>query len=206
MPANVELSGCIALAIVVATVLAQGVTASALSASATRYAVVTIVLLVGLAMPVAGVPLIAHIRGVFGDPSVPTVLVALMASAQRIGGMRVTQQRDQRALAAVAIALGVLVYPFALGIGAFDPYRLGFGVWWAVIIVLTIALLAIVTRRPLTAVALSAAVLAWGIGIYASNNLIDYLFDPLLVVWGLDIVITSRKRAIVNAKRPNSRL
>ena len=203
MPAAVDLVGSTALAIVIATVFAHVVTRVRRDPreSPLRYAAIAAIGFAGLAVGIDGLPLIAHLRGVLGDPSVPLVVVALAANATRLRLMPAPAPRDRRALATVAVAGAALIYPLALGLAALDPYRLGFGTAWFAAGVLALALVAIVLRHTITSIAICAGVLAWAIGLYASANLVDYLIDPLLAGWGMAQIVTT----IVRRKRGGAR-
>jgi len=102
----------------------------------------------------------------------------------------------------VVLAAAVL-YPMALGIGLFDPYRLGYGSSWFLGFLLLLALAAWFWRLYWVALSLALAVLAWGIGWYESANLWDYLLDPLLAVYALGALVKQNmaKEKGLTAKR-----
>lgn len=88
------------------------------------------------------------------------------------------------------IALGALaLYPMALGLGAFDPYRLGYANGWFVAALLLIALMAWLRKHYLLALCVSLAVLAWAVGWYESRNLWDYLLDPFVAIYALSALV-----------------
>ena len=181
MPLGHDVAGLAALAFVLATTGARLVTSYPRRAvgSRVRYAAVFFVLLVALFVPFDGLVLAAQIRAVLGDPSIPTIVVAALSSA------RVRSRRSRSMLALLAVGGAAMLYPFALGATAFDPYRLGYGAPAFVGAVLAIALAATLTRLHLVGACLALGVLAWAMRLYASPNLIDYLLDPLLVLWGI---------------------
>jgi len=83
----------------------------------------------------------------------------------------------------------IVLYPLALGISTFDPYRLGFGNLWFIAGLLLIALVAWLRQYTLIALTTSLAVLAWSIGWYESNNLWNYLLDPWGAVYALAVLV-----------------
>ena len=90
--------------------------------------------------------------------------------------------RAERFVFAVLVASGAFVlYPMALGVGLYDPYRLGFESWGflAVLFALSCALWHRALYLPL--VCILAAVMGQTLGLLESENLWDYLFDPWLV-------------------------
>jgi len=132
-----------------------------------------------------GLPLAAQLRGVVGDLSV-TSLVLLggwLRRSARAAGPPVP--RRTLGLELLLVAGGLVLYPLALGLGRFDPYRLGYGSPWLLGVLLTVALAGVVRDRPLVAASIALAVLGWALGALESRNLWDYLLDPLCCAWAL---------------------
>ena len=186
-----DAAGLAGLAFVLATALAASVTARASTPATrrTRFIAVGVVLLAASMAPVAGLPLIAQVRAVPGDPSVPTIVLAAAVCWARLGAATRVTEASRIALAALTVIGALLLYPFALGATLFDPYRLGYGSALLVGAVLAIALAAALTGRTLITVSLAFGVLGWTAGVYGSTNLFDYLLDPMLVVWAVTIGI-----------------
>jgi hypothetical protein len=82
-------------------------------------------------------------------------------------------------------ACAIIFYPMTLGMSMFDPYRLGYGSVALLGSVLLVASLAWLEKSYLISLCLSLAVLAWSMGWYESNNLWDYLLDPLLAAYAI---------------------
>jgi hypothetical protein len=160
-------------------------------------------LVIAAAMPFDGLSVIEFVRGITGDFSVTTlVLFALYLFLPRpvSGGManmgaetllyfrsnfRPSRPPARGKLLMLIVIAALILYPFALGIGTFDPYRLGFGNPWFITVLLAIALVAWYEQFTLIALGISLAVLAWSIGWYESNNLWNYLIDPWVAVYAL---------------------
>lgn len=123
----------------------------------------------------------AYLRGATGDLSIASValLVRCLLARQPL------DERNRLALQ-MALALAALaLYPLALGLGAFDPYRFGFGDPWFVGALGLVALAAWRARLTPLALGIALALLAWAIGWYESANLWDYLIDPLVSLWAV---------------------
>ncbi|HAF45427.1 MAG TPA: hypothetical protein DCK83_10980 [Gallionellaceae bacterium] len=149
-----------------------------------RMAVLLAVLLV-LLVPVAGLSLAGLLRGITGDLSILTLLFLLLASARTLSGCGlVLDENRARAVQAIAIA-ALLFYPLVLGLGSFDPYRLGYGNLWFMLALLGFAAWAALRHSILLALGIALAVAAWSIGWYESPNLWDYLLDPWLGIYAL---------------------
>jgi hypothetical protein len=153
--------------------------------SGLRLAVVLALVFVLALIPFGGLPFAAYLRGEIGDLSI-TTLVLLWAALSRPWGCCIAASPRHRSALLVAIALAaLLLYPMALGIGTYDPYRLGFGDPLVVAALLLLALAAWYGNYTTIALCLSLSVLAWTLGWYESDNLWDYLLDPLVAIYAL---------------------
>jgi len=155
------------------------------------------VLLIALVIPFGNLSAAEFMRGVLADLSVTTLLLLLFAQREwLVSALGLSKAREQgsllpqeesgftQALLFVVIA-AVVLYPFALGLGMFDPYRWGFGNIGFIAGLLLVALLAWVKQYTLLALSISLAVLAWSVGWYESNNIWNYLLDPWLAVYAV---------------------
>jgi hypothetical protein len=140
-------------------------------------------------VPIGGLPAAGYVRGIVGDLSVTTVLLLLHALLRPVLGRAAIDARSRLALQVLVAAGGLVLYPLALGLGPFDPYRLGYASPWFLGGLLALAVAAVLRRLTLVAVCLSLAVLAWAVGAYESRNLWDYLVDPLVAAWGLGALL-----------------
>jgi TctA family transporter len=102
----------------------------------------------------------------------------------------------------LVVIAALALYPLALGIGAKDPYRLGYGDPWFLLVLLAIALAAISRRLPVVALVVPLAVLAWGVGWYESTNLWDYLLDPLVAIYGVGVLMKLLARQLRLVRQP----
>lgn len=149
-----------------------------------RVAVLAAAILV-LLVPVWGLSLAGLLRGITGDLSILTLMFLLLASARTLSGCGlVLAENRARAVQAIAIA-ALLFYPLVLGLGPFDPYRLGYGNLWFMLALLGFAAWAALRHSILLALGIALAVAAWSIGWYESPNLWDYLLDPWLGIYAL---------------------
>lgn len=129
-------------------------------------------------------PLSAYVRGVIGDLS--TVSVLLLLSALFVRNQSVPW------IVKVAIGLvGLCFYPFALGLGMFDPYGWGYSSVSLLIAVLVFALLCAIAKWSRGTWIIGLAIIAWGMQWHESTNLWDYLIDPILVVWAIFGVVAT---------------
>jgi hypothetical protein len=124
-----------------------------------------------------GVSAAMALRALWGDPSVTTLQLLALSLAGR-------PARIGRAPAAALALFGIGFYVLALGLGDFDPYRLGYPGWPAVALVAVLAAGALLAWRrgqPLWLWLLTVDLAVFAAGLAESGNLWDALFDPLLV-------------------------
>ena len=150
-------------------------------------------------IPFAGMPLAAYVRGVTGDLSITTLLLLWAALLRPWCG---ETNSDHRFALLTLIALAALVlYPMALGVGAYDPYRLGYGDPLFTVALLLLALFAWFRKFTLIALCIACATLAWVVGWYESDNLWDYLLDPFLSICALAKIMLHAVRALLQRGR-----
>jgi hypothetical protein len=149
-----------------------------------RYAVVLAAVLAVFA-PIGELPIAAYVRGVTGDLSAATLVLAGAACFTQVTGRGLIGHRDKQALCWLFALAAVFLYPFALGWTRFDPYALGFGSVEFVTALLLITLACWWARLNLVVLVVVVAALAFLAGAYESRNLWDYLIDPLASFYAL---------------------
>lgn len=138
-------------------------------------------------IPFSGMPLAAYPRGVTGDLSITTLV--LLGCVLLKPGFSVADAQSHRALLLLIALAAFLLYPMALGVGAFDPYRLGYSDPLFVTALLLMTLAAWFLKFDLIVLSILLATLAWACGWYESDNLWDYLLDPFVSVYALVAVV-----------------
>lgn len=151
-------------------------------------------------IPFGAMPIAAYVRGVTGDLSI-TTLVLLWCALLKPWCDCVTVEAKQRHEMLILIALSALaLYPMALGAGAHDPYRLGYGDPLFVSALLLLALAAWFRKSSLIALCIAFATLAWAAGWYESNNLWDYLLDPFLSIYALAAITNCAVKTLLKSQ------
>lgn len=152
-------------------------------------------------IPFGGLSLAAYVRGWIGDLSITSLVLLTLTILRPLLGW-VSSDAKAKTTLFILIALAALgLYPMALGIGFFDPYRLGYGNPWFMGGLLLLALAACFRRLPVIPLAIALAVLAWGIGWYESNNLWDYLLDPLLAIYAISALVRQGMQILLRPRR-----
>ena len=130
----------------------------------------------GLALaPLGGLPLAGYVRGVTGDLSVTTLVLLAVGF---LGGV---EPKERRALSVFVVLGALFLYPMALGLGSFDPYRLGFVPSGLLAALFVVAVLAWLRQFHVLLLCILVAVSSHALELMESWNLWDYLVDPWLV-------------------------
>jgi len=153
-------------------------------------------------VPAGSLPLCASLRGVAGDLSLTTLVLLLIGLRRaRRGGSESVDCRGATALQWLVAAGGLFLYPLTLGLGAWDPYRLGYGDPWFLAALLVVAFLSLLLDLGLVTFAVALAVLAWAGGAGESRNLWDYLLDFPVFLWAFSSLLWNGGRALVRVHR-----
>jgi hypothetical protein len=152
-----------------------------------------------LLIPVDGIVLARWVASVAANFSVPFIGVLGIAAWERAFARRVLEREREAAWTFGAIA-GLLLYPFALGVGSLDPYEWG---WYRspLFIVVGVLTAGLIWRRNRFGILLLAAVIAYHLRLFESSNYWDYLVDPLYWFTAL-VVFGSKVAAGLQARRP----
>ena len=154
-------------------------------------------------IPFAGMPVAAYLRGVTGDLSITTLVLLWCALLKPwLDSSMLSDTRTSYTLLTLVALTALALYPMALGVGAFDPYRLGYGDPLFVSVLLLITLVAWSWKYTLIALCIALATLAWSINWYESGNLWDYMLDPFVSIYALAAVMIDALKAILQRGRP----
>jgi hypothetical protein len=182
MPALTDLTGLFGVACLIAALAIRQPRVQLLPKR--NLAVLSVMLIMLSCLPLGGLPLAAYVRGATGDLSI-TMLIIIWRALLRPYWLTPQLTRSHQHLLLLIAACAIIFYPMTLGMSMFDPYRLGYGSVALLGSVLLVASLAWLEKSYLISLCLSLAVLAWSMGWYESNNLWDYLLDPLLAAYAI---------------------
>jgi hypothetical protein len=140
-------------------------------------------------IPFCAIPPAAYLRGMTGDLSITTLILLWRAILRPWFVCAVVESKHRFVLLGLIAFFALALYPMALGVGAYDPYRLGYGNPQFVVVLLLLTLVALYRKYSLAALCIASATLAWAIGWYESDNLWDYLLDPFVAIYALAATI-----------------
>ncbi len=150
-----------------------------------RQGATALLMLLGLLVPVNGLSVAQWLRSVVGDLSVLTLLVFLNILMQRLFNFSLFGASSRKLLLVGVVVIGVMFYPLALGLAAYDPYQLGFLPVFLSVLLISTSLLAWFRNHRDLAVILLLPLVAYNLQMLESTNLWDYLLDPVLLIYAL---------------------
>ena len=202
MPNFTDLTGLsgVAVAAAAAVSLLPGIAGFSKSRLARmRLAVLQVVVFALMLIPFGDMPPAAYLRGMTGDLSITTLV--LLGCAMLRPWMGCAADRQRLALLGLIALSALAFYPMALGAGAYDPYRLGYGSVQFVVVLLLLALAAWSRGQAMIALCIALAMLGWASGWYESGNLWDYLIDPFVSIYALAAMVNYFFRTLLKAGR-----
>ncbi len=154
-------------------------------------------------LPLQGLPLARWLAGLVDHWSIPTLALLVARVAQDFFRVELLRRKDQQAAWMLGAVAGATLYPLAIGLGAYDPYSLGwhFGPLPAGVAVVTVVLL---WRRIRFGVVLLLAAGAWSVGVPESGNYWDCLMDPFYSLASLGALGAELWRRTISPPRHNS--
>jgi hypothetical protein len=134
--------------------------------------------LAALLLPVGGLTIARWIAGLSANFSIPFTGLLAAAVFERVLARPILSQRDWDTGWIFGAIGGVLLYPFALGVGSVDPYEWGWR--FSPLFVVAGALTAwLIWTENRFAILLLLAVAAFHSSVLESSNYWDYLLDPV---------------------------
>lgn len=143
-----------------------------------RWHLLAIVIGLSSLLPLPEVSPAMALRGLWGDPSITGLQLLVLFLLQRPPAAFAQGWRGPLLIA----LLGAAFYPLALGLGDWDPYRLGYQPIILLPLLAAPALVAWWRGQAVWLWLLAVDLLAWAAGLLESPNLWDTLLDPLLAL------------------------
>jgi hypothetical protein len=139
-------------------------------------------------LPLRGLALVRWVVGCNANFSIPLTLWVGLSLLERLLGRRLLGTSEAIGCWGFGLTVGLLLYPMALGLTAFDPYSLGWQPRWllTVTLILTFALLVAGNRFGIW---IMVALLAYNLRMLESPNFWDYLVDPIYFIASLVMAI-----------------
>ena len=157
-------------------------------------------------VPVAGVSIAGHLRGLWGDPSIVTFLLLFLYTVRPS-----SLPNRPRISTCVLVSLFVML-PLYLPLFLLNPnvpvdlYAIGWHPKWILIAIAVIAFGSVMMRRmaPRWTNIITIALIASSVGLMESDNLWDYLVDPGLLFTIAFLAIAGSITSFLGSRMPES--
>ena len=159
-----------------------------------------------LIVPVAGVSIAGHLRGLWGDPSIVTFLLLFLYT------VRPSSLPNRPRLSTCVLVSLFVMLPLYLPLFLPNPnvpldlYAIGWHPKWILIAIAVIALGSVMMRRlaPRWTNIIAIALIASSVGLMESDNLWDYLVDPGLLFTIAFLAIAGSITSFLGSRMPES--
>lgn len=139
-------------------------------------------------VPFGDVSLVLALKGLFADLSITTITLLVAWPLHRAANLQ-PNKADTAWLCVVVLIFAMVLYPMALGIGNYDTYAIGFRPWVLLTLVAVLGVLATQRQYWLSATTLALVLGGYWFKVLDSQNLWDYLLDPILVIFAVTYLI-----------------
>ena len=134
----------------------------------------------GVLLHIDGLPAVAYLRAVLAEPSMGLVVICLVYGIRSLAAHGTGCRTAPLHVTVLILSLGL--YPLSLGVGWFDPYALGYQRVFALGLLIVALVLWWTPGTGILAVWLTLAILTHRTGLGESDNLWDFLIDPIIVM------------------------
>jgi hypothetical protein len=151
-------------------------------------------------IPVHGLSLFMYAWSIIGDLSLTSKTYLVAWLLYRLGGPVVTDMKEVGKVMLGITVIGLVFYPLSLGLTSFDPYSTGYSA--SILIVLTVILLVYGMRKGYLVLSASMLLALWAylLGLMESDNLFDYLLDPMLFLYAAGFTCVTLLRNLKSIK------
>ena len=135
-------------------------------------------------IPIYEVSTVLRLKGLFADLSLTTLTLLVVWPVLRLQKISLNNP-DSAGLCAIVLLLAVTLYPMALGVGAYDPYALGFRPWALLTVIAALGVLATLRGYLVSKTIVVVVLIGYWLRVLDSQNLWDYLIDPILGIFAI---------------------
>lgn len=155
------------------------------SLSSTTRFILVFALICALFTPIKGLAMAGYLRGIISDLSITTVIISVLSLVNLLAGKTLISEQEYKPLYYSIPIFALFFYPTSLGLTYFDPYAFGYQPGYLLIGLLGVALGLWWKKYYILLMILLIDLWAFNLEILDSDNLWDYLVDPILVIYCL---------------------
>ncbi|MFL6655357.1 MAG: hypothetical protein ACJ8KA_11240 [Sulfurifustis sp.] len=152
-------------------------------------------------VPAGDLLLVEYARGVLGDLSITGQVLLVAYIASYVSGRSLIDERNINTVMFAIVGAALLLYPLALGLTYFDPYALGYRSAYFATALLFGTLVAWYAGRYWLVVCVVLALACYTLRVLESDNVWDYLIDPLTAIYALGWTLSLFAVSIVRRRR-----
>ena len=151
-------------------------------------------------IPIYEVSTVLRLKGLFADLSLTTLTLLVLWPVLRLKKISLNNT-DSAGLCTIVLVLAVTLYPMALGVGAYDPYALGFRPWALLTAIAALGVLATLRGYLVSKTIVIVVLIGYWLRVLDSQNLWDYLIDPIVAIFAVTYLL---KYSLRNGRSPSS--
>ena len=147
-------------------------------------------------LPVGTFPASHYLRVLTGDLSILSFVWLTASAFQTLRNSERTHSNQDRFTAMAVVVISLFLYPSALGLSPLDTYSLGYSPVYLGPFIFFLFVLTVWLNYWVAASSAVLALTAYHFELMESNNLWDYLIDPVILIYCLSIMVTNRKQLL----------
>src|SRR5919106_2502266 len=151
-------------------------------------------------IPIGNVSGFIFIYSVVGPLSTATIIGCIYLMGLMLGFLPPPSRYSMLMVTGLLAVLGLVLYPGAIGLLPWDPYRMGFGGAVLPAVLAVVALAAGAANLIFVSLWIAASAAGWQLELFVSKNLWDYVIDPLAWLASLLVFATAAIRGILQRR------
>ena len=154
-------------------------------------------------LPFREFPATHYVRVLTGDLSMLSFVWLTAGAIQTLlHGERIRSRQD-RFTAITVIVISLFLYPSALGLSPLDTYSIGYSPIYLGPFIFLLFVIAVWLNYWIAASSTVLALTAYHYGFMESNNLWDYIVDPVILIYCLSILVAEYKQLLSSSRQEN---
>lgn len=163
-----------------------------------QFIVITLLTAFAIALfPVHDLMIAGYVRGIIGDLSITSMILLMYFIIEAYSGKTHFSAFEKQRLHRCILLLGLILYPFALGLSLLDSYSLGYGNFWLIPVFVVIIAGLIIGQSWIILAMLICGISGYVFHIMESSNLWDYLIDIWIFLYCLLAFVCRQGKALL---------
>ena len=147
-------------------------------------------------LPLGQTPTYWYIRGFVGNLSIGSMMLCSVLILKMLFNINIVNSSSKNLFCYAVFISGLFLYPLSLGLSYFDPYILGFHHFYAEFVIAVIAVITVLKRVYFISIWLTLSYIFYQFHLFESDNLWDYLIDPVVFLFAMFFSLQAIKNKI----------